>query len=106
MAAARSKDLHNGQIIENSKQREPSDCAVQQWAHATLQQNWGQITHLCGIILKCHILPLGSFNPMRREITLVPFKGTSVNAENPRHFESEGHVDKDLELCMSNEHGL
>ena len=29
MAAARSKDLHNGQIIENSKQREPSDCAVQ-----------------------------------------------------------------------------
>ena len=43
---------------------------------------------------------------MRREITLVPFKGTSVNAENPRHFESEGHVDKDLELCMSNEHVL
>ena len=44
-------------------------------------------------------------------LTLVPFKGTCFNAacfnaENQHNFESEGHVDKDLELCMSNEHGL
>ena len=42
MAAARSKDLHNGQIIENSKQREPSDCAVQQRAHATFNKTGGR----------------------------------------------------------------
>ena len=44
-------------------------------------------------------------------LTLVPFKGTCFNAacfnaENQHNFESEGHVDDDPELCMSNEHGL